>query len=40
LNLDSMPPEDALREVRAHPQISSLSLVKLPRAGEMPAWFG
>ena len=25
LNLDNQPPEDALKEVRAHPQISSLS---------------
>ncbi|MCI0459777.1 MAG: phosphoglycerate dehydrogenase [Gemmataceae bacterium] len=40
LNLDSLPPEEALREVRTHPQISSLSVVKLPPAGEMPAWFG
>jgi D-3-phosphoglycerate dehydrogenase len=40
LNLDALPPEEALREVRAHPQISSLSIVKLPPAGEMPAWFG
>jgi D-3-phosphoglycerate dehydrogenase len=40
LNLDSQPPEDALKEVRAHPQISSLSVVKLPPAGAMPAWFG
>ena len=40
LNLDNPPPEEALREVRAHPQISSLSVVKLPPAGEMPAWFG
>ncbi len=40
LNLDSMPPEEALKEVRAHPQISSVSVVKLPPAGEMPAWFG
>ncbi len=40
LNLDSLPPEEALQEVRAHGQISSLSVVKLPRAGEMPAWFG
>jgi D-3-phosphoglycerate dehydrogenase len=40
LNLDNQPPEEALREVRAHPQISSLSLVKLPPAGAMPAWFG
>lgn len=40
LNLDSMPPEEALREVRGHPKISSLSVVQLPKAGEMPAWFG
>src|SRR5204863_3246723 len=39
LNLDSQPPEEALREVQAQPQISSLSVVKLPAAGEMPAWF-
>jgi len=39
LNLDSMPPEEALKEVRAHPQISSLSVVQLPPAGAMPAWF-
>jgi len=40
LNLDSPPPEAALAEVRSHPQISSLSVVKLPPAGQMPAWFG
>jgi D-3-phosphoglycerate dehydrogenase len=40
LNLDSSPPEEAIREVRSHPQISSLSVVKLPPAGAMPAWFG
>jgi D-3-phosphoglycerate dehydrogenase len=40
LNLDTQPPEQALTEVRSHPKISSLSVVKLPAAGEMPAWFG
>jgi D-3-phosphoglycerate dehydrogenase / 2-oxoglutarate reductase len=40
LNLDNQPPDEALREVRNHPQISSLCVVKLPPAGEMPAWFG
>jgi D-3-phosphoglycerate dehydrogenase len=40
LNLDSQPPEDALKEVKAHPQISSMSVVRLPPAGQMPAWFG
>lgn len=40
LNLDSAPPEEALREVRNHPQISSLNVVKLPPAGVMPPWLG
>jgi D-3-phosphoglycerate dehydrogenase len=40
LNLDSPPSEEAIREVRTHPQISSLSVVQLPPAGAMPAWFG
>jgi D-3-phosphoglycerate dehydrogenase len=40
LNLDSPPPEIAVTEVRSHPQISSLSIVRLPPAGAMPAWFG
>jgi len=40
LNLDAQPSEEAIKEVRSHPQISSLSVVKLPPAGEMPAWFG
>jgi D-3-phosphoglycerate dehydrogenase / 2-oxoglutarate reductase len=39
LNLDNDPPEDALKEVRTHPQISSLCVVKLPPAGQMPTWF-
>jgi len=40
LNLDNQPPDEALKEVCAHPKISSLSVVKLPRAGVMPTWFG
>jgi D-3-phosphoglycerate dehydrogenase len=40
LNLDQLPPDEALQEVRSHPQISSVSLVKLPPAGQMPPWFG
>lgn len=40
LNLDSQPPEAALMEVKAHTQISSLSVVQLPPAGQMPPWFG
>jgi D-3-phosphoglycerate dehydrogenase len=40
LNLDNQPSDEAIQEVKAHPQISSLSVVKLPAAGAMPAWFG
>ena len=40
LNLDGTPPEDALKEVRTHPSISSVSVVKLPPAGQTPPWFG
>lgn len=40
LNLDTLPPEEALREVRANTFISSLSVVRLPPAGIMPAWLG
>ncbi len=40
LNLDSPPPEAAVAEVRAHPRISSVMVVTLPPAGELPAWMG
>lgn len=40
LNLDNWPSEAARAEVQAHPQIHSLTVVKLPPAGEMPPWFG
>src|SRR5438132_1023516 len=40
LNLDSQPPDEAIAEVRAHPQISSISVVKLPPPDAMPPWLG
>jgi D-3-phosphoglycerate dehydrogenase / 2-oxoglutarate reductase len=40
LNLDGTPPEEALKEVRAHAHITSVSVVKLPPAGQTPPWFG
>ena len=40
LNLDNPPPEEALKEVRAHPNIFNLNVVKLPPVGVMPVWFG
>lgn len=38
LSLDSTPPAEALREVLAVEGVSSASIVKLPPAGELPAW--
>ncbi len=38
VNLDAVPSEAALEDVRAHPQILSVSLIKLPRPGEAPPW--
>jgi D-3-phosphoglycerate dehydrogenase len=40
LNLDSPPPEEALREVRTHAKISHVTVAKLPPAGQLPVWFG
>lgn len=40
LNLDNWPSDEAVAEVKAHPQISSVTVVKLPAAGEFPAWLG
>jgi D-3-phosphoglycerate dehydrogenase / 2-oxoglutarate reductase len=38
LNLDAEPTAAALAEVRAEPQVESVSVIKLPPAGELPAW--
>ena len=40
LNLDSPPSDAALAEVKAHPQISTMIVVRLPVAGALPAWLG
>jgi D-3-phosphoglycerate dehydrogenase len=40
LNLDSPPPAEAIKEVKTHEKIFNLTVVKLPRVGEMPVWFG
>ncbi len=40
LNLDDAPSEEAINEVRAHPQITNVMVVSLPPAGELPAWLG
>jgi D-3-phosphoglycerate dehydrogenase len=38
LNLDAEPSADAVKEVLEHPHITTASVVKLPPAGQMPAW--
>jgi D-3-phosphoglycerate dehydrogenase len=40
LNLDAPPPEAALAAVKGNPHIHSMSVVKLPPAGELPSWLG
>ncbi len=38
LNLDNEPSAEALAEVRSHPEVTGVELVKLPRAGEPLPW--
>jgi D-3-phosphoglycerate dehydrogenase len=38
LNLDTRPPAAALEEVASHPDITSMSIIELPAAGELPNW--
>jgi D-3-phosphoglycerate dehydrogenase len=40
LNLDSVPPPEAVAEVSAQPDVTSVHVVKLPAAGELPPWLG
>lgn len=38
VNLDAVPSQAALDEVKAHPDILSVSLIALPEAGAVPPW--
>jgi D-3-phosphoglycerate dehydrogenase len=40
VNLDSVPPPDALEAVARHPDVKSVSLIKLPPEGAAPPWLG
>jgi D-3-phosphoglycerate dehydrogenase / 2-oxoglutarate reductase len=40
VNLDSVPPSQALETVRQHPHILSLSVIKLPPLDAEPPWLG
>ena len=38
LNLDTVPPDEAVQAVKGHPSVSSVSVVKLPPMGDLPSW--
>ena len=38
VKLDMTPPDSAIEEVKAHPDVLSVSLIRLPKAGELPPW--
>lgn len=38
LNLDSLPGQQAIDEVLAHPHICSVKTIELPAAGDLPGW--
>ncbi len=40
LNVDTEPPQAALKEMTSHPDIQSATVIKLPKAGELPPWLG
>ncbi len=40
MNLDSLPPEEALQQVAQHEAIQRLQVIQLPAADELPAWLG
>lgn len=40
LNLDDVPPEAAVAAVQTDPRITSVSVVRLPPAGQSPPWLG
>ena len=40
VNLDSVPSEKALDALRTNEHIMSLSVIKLPLQGALPAWLG
>ncbi len=38
VNLDSIPSAEALETVKNHPDVISVSVIKMPPAGALPAW--
>ena len=40
VNLDAVPGDEAVAEVKAHADITSVSVIRLPAVGELPDWMG
>ena len=40
LNVDNEPPPAALEEIGRAPDITSVRVIHLPPAGQLPAWMG
>jgi D-3-phosphoglycerate dehydrogenase len=38
LNLDEVPPQEAIDAVLKHPSVHRVTVIRLPAAGEGPAW--
>jgi D-3-phosphoglycerate dehydrogenase len=38
LNLDALPPKAALEEVASHADVSTVRVIELPPAGQLPTW--
>jgi D-3-phosphoglycerate dehydrogenase len=40
VNLDSVPSKEAIEAVEKHPDVLSVSVIKLPEPGAVPSWLG
>jgi D-3-phosphoglycerate dehydrogenase len=40
VNLDAFPDEAAVKEVEAQPDVTSVSVIRLPEPGALPSWLG
>jgi D-3-phosphoglycerate dehydrogenase / 2-oxoglutarate reductase len=38
LNLDDIPPQEAIDELLGHPHVHRIKVVRLPASGELPSW--
>lgn len=38
LNIDGVPPQEAIEKVTSHPHIHGAKMIEMPAAGELPSW--